>query len=186
MGNEEENAWLIDHACSVAKRVRGRNNSDIRAMLNEANRKVGKRTQLIVGGAWENQMTAGPEGCRVLSWPLWSFAFAVGADQRLCDAMEKIDEMGLASKLVAGATNAALEEYKDILDGTLSDGRLDDKERHALSRYRTRHGIDDAAHSTVLREVGWTDAEFADGVQANRWQWSRRLAWGCLWCRSLQ
>merc|ERR1712039_519734 len=137
-------------------------------------------TQLVIGAAWEHQITAGPEGCRILSWSLGAFACVVGSDPRFCDAMEKIDEMGLASKFVAGAGNAALEGYKDILDGSLCDGVVSPKERHALSRYRTRHGIDDATHSRILTEIGWTDAEFTDGIQAYRWGWLRRLGLGFL------
>merc|ERR1712217_923528 len=143
--------------------------------------RIGRRTQLVIGAAWENQITAGSDGCRVLSWPLGAFAYAVGSDPELCRAMEKIDEVGLACKFVAGAGNAALEGYKDILEATLCDGIIMPKERHALSRYRTRHGIDDATHTRILTEIGWSEAEFVQGVQSTRWELLRGIGLGFLW-----
>jgi len=176
--DQEEETWLIEHASSVAKRARGRKTDDIRSMLSAEKARMGRRTQLMIGSAWENQITAGPEGCRILAWPLGSFAYAVGSDPKLCEAMEKIDEVGLASKFVAGASSVALEGYKDILDGTLCDGVVHAKERHALNRYRTRHGIDDASHTRILAEIGWTEAEFSNGVRADYWGWLRRIGLG--------
>jgi len=183
--DQEEETWLIENASSVAKRARCRKNDDIRTMLSEEKARMGRRTQLMIGSAWENQITAGPEGCRILAWPLGSFAYAVGSDEKLCGAMEKIDEMSTAAKFVSGASNVAVDGYRDILEGTLCDGVVHAKERHALSRYRTRHGINDATHTRILTEIGWTNDEFIQGVQAHRWGWLRQVGLGFLCVRLL-
>merc|ERR1712048_150917 len=69
--DDAEEAWLIEHAGTLAKRVRGRRAHDIRTMLGDSLDQRGTQcTKLVIGAAWENQTVAGPDGCRVISWPL--------------------------------------------------------------------------------------------------------------------
>eukprot|EP00933_Yihiella_yeosuensis_P057779 TRINITY_DN5783_c0_g2_i1.p1 TRINITY_DN5783_c0_g2~~TRINITY_DN5783_c0_g2_i1.p1 ORF type:complete len:465 (-),score=86.39 TRINITY_DN5783_c0_g2_i1:355-1749(-) len=166
---DAEDAWLIEHAEARAKRNRGRGR-DIRKMLADGlTEKVGTLTKLASGKAWANSATAGDQGCRVLVWPLATFACAVGADEKLCKCCEHMDEMGLASKISAGSSKKALDGYRELLEMVAADGRIDPEEKHALHRYRARHAIPEQQHIQMLRELGWDESEFEDGIKESTW-----------------
>merc|ERR1740121_2197893 len=102
----------------------------------------------------------------------------VGADSKLCTAMERLDEFGLASKFVAGAGRKALEGYAELLDATICDGRVDGEERHALECYRRRHGVTESDHVRMLAEIGWSEAEFLSGAKESKRTLLRKLFLG--------
>jgi len=168
-GENWEDEWLIESAEKSARRMR-RKRPDVRKLLADGiSEKVGHLTEIKAGSAWCSDIRAGADGCRVLEWPLGSFTCAVGSDEKLCSAMEQVDEMSLASKISAGSSRKALDGYKDLLELVILDGRIGPEEKHALHRYRTRHGVPDAAHFQMLSELGWSRAEFEDGILNSKW-----------------
>eukprot|EP00928_Gymnodinium_smaydae_P053075 TRINITY_DN37153_c0_g1_i1.p1 TRINITY_DN37153_c0_g1~~TRINITY_DN37153_c0_g1_i1.p1 ORF type:complete len:514 (+),score=72.95 TRINITY_DN37153_c0_g1_i1:53-1594(+) len=159
-----EEEWLIEHADAIAKRKRGRR-SNLRKVLQDGlQQKVGSLTQLKVGSAWMGTTRAGSEGCRAIVWPLGAFTCAVGADDKLCKSVENIDEMGLASKLSAGSSRKSLDGYRELLTLVVEDAQIHPLERHALQRYRARHAVPDEEHLRMLKELGWSEAEYNDGI----------------------
>ncbi|CAK8998526.1 Putative phytanoyl-CoA dioxygenase (Phytanic acid oxidase) (Phytanoyl-CoA alpha-hydroxylase) (PhyH) [Durusdinium trenchii] len=123
--NEDwEDSWLIEQAEARGLRNRG-TSDDLHALLRSGlEEKTGPLTNVRAGSAWVSDVVAGPEGCRLLEWPLGVFSCAVGADESLCTAFQHVETMGLASKIVKGASRKALEGYKEILRATLSDNMI--------------------------------------------------------------
>jgi len=164
-----EDAWLVEHAAASAKRQRGRSR-DIRKLLSAGlEERSGASTKLCAGSAWKSTIKAGPTGCRILTWPLGSFTCAVGGEEKLCQAMEQADEMGLASKICAGSSRKALDGYFELLQYCASDGQIHPMQKHALHRYRARHAIPEPEHERMLIKLGWTKAEYDDGILDSQW-----------------
>lgn len=136
---------------------------DIRAMLEDLEDKMGSRTKLQDGENWQNNIVGGPEGARVLYWPLATFATMVGKDDDLAACMERIDEMGLTCQICAGARRMAVDGYNELLESAIYDGRIAPEERTSLERYRARYAIPEEDHNRMLEELGWTVEEFEYG-----------------------
>jgi len=164
-----EDAWLVEHAAASAGRRRGRSREMRNILLAGLEERSGSLTRLCTGSAWQSTIKAGPTGCRILTWPLGAFTCAVGAEEKLCQAMEQADEMGLASKICAGSSRKALDGYLELLQSCASDGQFQPAEKHALHRYRARHAIPEAEHERMLGELGWTKAEYEDGILNSKW-----------------
>ncbi|CAK9042811.1 unnamed protein product [Durusdinium trenchii] len=175
--NEDwEDSWLIEQAEARGLRNRG-TSDDLHALLRSGlEEKTGPLTNVRAGSAWVSDVVAGPEGCRLLEWPLGVFSCAVGADESLCTAFQHVETMGLASKIVKGASRKALEGYKEILRATLSDNMIRPEEKMALDRYRARHGIPDGEHLQMLEGFGWSAEEFRCGMKTGFWS-SLRQKW---------
>lgn len=169
-----EDKWLIEHAEASAQRLR-RTKPDSRRLLMDGMAQNVCLTKLQGGSAWVGTVRAGECGCRVLTWPLALFTNKVGADEKLCKSMEKIDELGLASKISAGCSRKMLDTYRELLDLVVADGRIPPEQKHALHRYRARHGIPDAEHFNMLEKLGWSQAEFEDGILNSKWASISRL-----------
>jgi len=170
-----EDEWLIESAEKSARRM-SRKRPDMRRLLADGiSEKVGNITEIKAGSAWCSDILAGEKGCRILQWPLGSFTCTIGAEPKLVAAMEQVDEMSLASKISAGSSRKALEGYKDLLELVIADGRLAPEEKHALHRYRTRHGIPEAEHFQMLSSLGWSRAEYDDGILNSKWAAVRAL-----------
>jgi len=164
-----EDAWLVEHAEASAKRQRSRSRDMRKMLMAGLEERSGSLTRLCTGSAWKSTIKAGPTGCRILAWPLGAFTCAVGAEEKLCKAMEQADEMGLASKICAGSSRKALDGYLELLQYCASDGQFQPAEKHALHRYRARHAVPDAEHERMLGEIGWTKAEYEDGILNSKW-----------------
>lgn len=169
-----EDEWLIEHAEASARRLK-RARPDSRRLLMDSMAQNVCLTKLQGGSAWAGTVRAGESGCRVLVWPLGLFTNTVGADDKLCKSMEKIDELGLASKISAGCSRKLLDTYRELLDLVVADGRIHPEEKHALHRYRSRHGIPDAEHFRMLEKLGWSQAEYDDGILNSKWASVSRL-----------
>ncbi|CAK9101182.1 Blood vessel epicardial substance [Durusdinium trenchii] len=180
LDSDAEEDWLIEK-CARRKR---RSPKDLRSLL-EAGlaERTGPITKVQSGASWNGTTRAGPDGCRVIEWPLGSFACRVGSDESLCKAMENMCTLSLAAKISQGARGKALEGYSELLSLVVRDGIVDPEERQALSHYRARHAVPDTEHWRMLDELGWTLEEFDQGVlkshhqklctsrQASFWHW---------------
>lgn len=167
--DELEDAWLVEHVTASAQRQRGRSRDIRNILLSGLEERSGSSTRLCTGSAWNSTIRAGPSGCRILTWPLGAFTCAVGSEEKLCRAMEQADEMGLASKICAGSSRKALDGYLELLQYCAGDGQIPPAQKHALHRYRARHAIPDAEHDRMLQELGWTMAEYDDGILNSQW-----------------
>lgn len=165
-----EEDWLLNKAVQNAgKRQKGV--KDLRQLLRAGLvEKAGAVTKLQVGSAWVCTVRAGADGCKVLVWPLGTFTSTVAKDEKMCDAMEKLCTLGIASKISAGAKGKALESYFELLSLVVSDGKVDPEEWRAMSRYRARHAIPDTEHAKMLDKLGWTVAEYDVGVLESRYE----------------
>jgi len=164
-----EEAWLLDHTSPKLPQTGTRRRS-MRKMLSAGlQERIGSTTKLCAGSAWTTTMVAGPAGCKVLSWPVGAFSCAVGAEEKLCDAMKRVDEMSLASKVCAGAKDRCIEGYRELLECVLANGRIDPAEKHALNRYKVRHSVPPHVHLSMLNEFGWTEAEYHEGILNSKW-----------------
>lgn len=169
-----EDKWLIEHAEASAQRLK-RTKPDSRRLLMDGMAQHVCLTKLQGGSAWLGTVRAGETGCRVLAWPLALFTNTVGADEKLCKSIERIDELGLASKISAGCSRKMLDSYSELLDLVVADGRIPPEQKHALHRYRARHGIPDAEHFHMLEKLGWSQAEYDDGILDSKWASVSRL-----------
>jgi len=165
-----EDEWLIERTEALSKRASGRRSNMRKVLLDGLTEKTGILTELKAGAAWAGTVRAGKDGCRILVWPLGAFACATGADEKLCKSMERIDEMGLASKISSGSGKKALDGYKEMLRLVIGDGRIEPEEKHALHRYRARHAVPDSEHARMLEELGWSMAEYEDGILNKRFK----------------
>jgi len=164
---ELEEAWLLDHTKAVSSHSRKRS---MRATLSAGlQERMGSTTKICSGSAWTSSMAAGPGGCKLLTWPLGAFTCVVGAEEKLCEAIERMDEMSLAYKVCAGAKERYSEGYRELLECVVADGRIDPAERHALNRYRVRHSIPAHVHTAMLLDLGWTEAEYHEGILNSAW-----------------
>lgn len=165
-----EEEWLLDHAVQNSN-TRRKVVKDLRQLLRAGLvEKLGSVTKLQAGAAWVSTVRAGDDGCKVLVWPLGTFTSTVAKDEKMCDAMEKLCTLGIASKISAGAKGKALDSYYDLLTLVVSDGKVDPQERHAMSRYRARHAIPDAEHARMLSKLGWSLEEYDVGVLHERYE----------------
>merc|ERR1711972_1124022 len=112
---------------------------------------------------------AGPHGCRLMVWPERRLAVAVGTEEKLAEALQQVDAMGLASKISAGCGRKNLEGYKELLELALANGIFDPMEKKALHRFRARHRIPDTEHLRILKELGWTQEDYEDGMLNTKW-----------------
>ncbi|CAE7022787.1 unnamed protein product [Symbiodinium natans] len=169
----KEDDWLIEKCAARRKR----SPKDLRKLLEVGlAERSGPTTKLQAGEDWKSTVKAGRDGCRALIWPIGRFSCTVGSNEALCKAMEHMCTLSLASKICAGAQGKALEGYFELLSLVVRDGIVDPQERHALSRYRSRHAIPDTEHWHMLDQLGWSLEEYDHGFLNSKYDLSWR-AW---------
>jgi hypothetical protein len=58
-----------------------------------------------------------------------------------------------------------LSSYTSILQLTLAKNKISADEKRLLRQYRKKHNISDADHFKLLKQFGWTEDEYDDGVK---------------------
>jgi CRP-like cAMP-binding protein len=66
-------------------------------------------------------------------------------------------------KFHAEERSRTLRLYEQILHGAMMDGELNDKDKDNLTEFRQKNGISDQEHVHLIRDLGWTLAEFEIG-----------------------
>ena len=58
----------------------------------------------------------------------------------------------------------ALHEYHGLLAGVVADGVVNPVEKRRCREFRAEHGVSSYQHTVALQRVGWTPAEWEDGI----------------------
>lgn len=66
-------------------------------------------------------------------------------------------------KFHAEERSRTLRLYEHMLHGAMMDGELNDKEKDNLAEFRQKNSINDQEHVQLIRDLGWTMAEFEAG-----------------------
>ena len=57
----------------------------------------------------------------------------------------------------------SLRNYEEMLHAAMMDGELKESDKERLTEYRTSHGIGDEEHMRIVKDLGWTLADFEAG-----------------------
>ena len=78
---------------------------------------------------------------------------------------ERLISADLNRKMLANTSTSAIRNYRQMLSGVLMDenDHITNKKRYYLEKYRLEHGITKEDHGKALKEMNWTEEEYAQG-----------------------
>jgi CRP-like cAMP-binding protein len=105
------------------------------------------------------------ENCSVYVWDFHLLAAYLMDHPAEANAINTAIAADLTRKL--NQSRAPKEAYRQLLDSTLKGGEILPLEKKKLKLYRDKHHISVKQHDSMLKDLGWTGNDFANGIQGS-------------------
>jgi hypothetical protein len=63
-------------------------------------------------------------------------------------------------------SDGCMSSYEQLLALVVGEGIVHPMERQLVTKYRSKHGINNEAHRRILASLGWTECEYENGCRA--------------------
>jgi len=101
--------------------------------------------------------------CRLLMWSRDSLRSLFFRYPSLAIGWYSLTTQDLLHRLTKDSHAKNQQGYKLLLQGLTAEGHITDKQKQIAIQYQQQHSITPQQHIEILRELGWTEADWQRG-----------------------